>query len=104
MVKQMETKNDTKRYTSKELLDRFESYLKKRQERAKHFATSQLKEAGMTKKALKELKEKNPNVDPELRKYMFAARADVALDLADGLEDDIKEIKAYKKHKKLIKV
>ena len=50
MVKQMETKNDTKRYTSKELLDRFESYLKKRQERAKHFATSQLKEAGMTKK------------------------------------------------------
>ena len=58
----------------------------------------------MTKKAWKELKEKNPDIDPELRKYLFAGRADVALDVAEGLEDDIKEIKAYKKHKKLIKV
>ena len=58
----------------------------------------------MTEKALKELKEKNPDVNPELRKYIFAARADVARGVADGLEDDIKEIKAYKKHRKLIKV
>ena len=104
MVKSMETKSDMKNYTSKELLDRFESYLKQRQERAQKFAAEQLKQAGMTKKAWKELKEKNPDIDPELRKYLFAGRADVALDVAEGLEDDIKEIKAYKKHKKLIKV
>jgi hypothetical protein len=100
----METKNDSKNYTSKELLDRFESYFKQQKEHAQKFAAEQLKEAGLTEKAFEELRNSSPSTDPRLRKYMFAARADVARMVADGLEDDIKEIKAYKKHKKLIKV
>ena len=38
MVKPMETKNDSKNYTSKELLDRFESYFKQQKEHAQKFA------------------------------------------------------------------
>ena len=100
----METKNDTKGYTSKELLGRFEEYLKQHQKKVKQFASEQLEEAGLTKGSFEKLMEENPKVDSKLRKYVFAARADIALDLANGLEDGIKEIKAYKKHKKLIKV
>ncbi len=104
MVKSMETKSDMKNYTSKELLDKFESHLKKRLEDTKKFEAEQLKETGLTKKSFEKLKNSRPSRSPKLRKYMFAARADVARMVADGLEDDIKEIKAYKKHKKLIKV
>ena len=100
----METKSDMKNYTSKELLDKFESHLKEQKELAQKFAAEQLKEARMTKASFEKLRNSSPSTDPRLRKYMFAARADVALDVVDRLEDDIKEIKAYKKHNKLIKV
>ena len=104
MVKFMETKSDMKKYTYKEILDRFESHFKKRLEYVKKFEAEQLKEAGLTEESFEKLKNSSPSTDPELRKYMFAARADVAHGVADGLEDDIKEIKAYKKHRKIIKV
>ena len=96
----METKSDMKNYTSKELLDRFESHLKKRLEYVKKFEAEQLKEAGLTEESFEKLKNSSPSTDPELRKYMFAARADVARAVADKLKDDIKEIKTYKKRLK----
>ena len=104
MVKPMKTKNSIKIYTDKELLDNLESYLKKRREYVKKFEAEQLKQAGLTKQSLEKLKSSSTSADPELRKYVFATRADVARAVAEGLEDDIKEIKAYKKKAKKVRV
>lgn len=84
-------------YTRKEIIDKFESYLERLQKDAEEFAKEQLEKADLTEKSFEELKKEKRIVDPKLRKYIFATRADMAFDVANKLKKDIKESKAYRK-------
>ena len=100
----MKTKSDTKKYTEKEVLDGLESYLKKHLDRAKKLEDEQLKLATKARKSIKKLKAEYNTANPEVTEYGAIARAETARDFRDEIEDDIKKVKAYKNHKKLIKV